>query len=1073
MKLAKFGNTILTLVFLFCVLLSGLGVVAHSQTPTGSITGLVQDSTQAAIAGASVVATNIDTDVTYTATASAGGVYVLPSLPIGRYSIRVSSQGFEANERTGLTITVDQHAEVDVVLQPGSTSQTITVSADATQIEPDTHSIGTVVDAQKILQLPLNSRTFTNLAFIVPAVYPPVFNSSLGYRGGFNVAGASEASNTSIYDGFDNNNDQQSIPSYQPSVDAIAEFKVLTGLYDAEYGRDYGGQLVVTGKSGTNAYHGTLYEYLRNQVFDADNFFIGNGTKPYYKRSQFGATLGGPIRRDHTFFFFGFEGLRDREQVTAVATVPEPAWLNGDLSSLLPAHQLKNPFVAGSPNIANNNLALLPQWTAQPAIVGRALAAYYPAPTNNNTFSSNVPVSNYNFNGARSETANQWSLRVDQTFSQKDSIYAEYNFYQDTSVEPSNSLCGSRVLPGFGCYSDRPLSVAGGSETHVFRPNLLNTVRLGFNRYEQWRLQQDYNINFVGTYGLTNVFNTALADNMGVPAATVTSFSEVGGPNNIPQDFVNNTFNLADQLIYIKGKQTLKVGVDFRRIEQNSLSISNGRGLFAFSASSSAPTTGFAFADLLLGYPTSTTNNPLAPKIYIRTSDLAPYFQDDWKINHKLTLNMGIRWELQTPFVSANNQLSNFNTATGAIIVANVGGQPRNLIQYDYTKFQPRVGFSYSVNSKTVVRGGYGLYTGLLPTFSPIGNLYYNPPMRNPGTFQSTAVVATALTLANPFPTNAPAGTATVTGITPNFLTPYLQGFGLGVQRQLTANTLFDISYYGSVGRHLQTQNNINQPPPSTLATAALVNATRPFPAYGNIVQYQSSAASNYNALEVKVEKRLSNGLNGLISYTYSKSLDDALAGNPQNSRNVAAEYGSSVFDVRQRLVVSGLYQLPFGRTGYWLKSGPASWIVGGWEYTGIASVQTGRYLTPVYSANVSNTYNSADRPNLIGNPNSGPKTVQQWFNTTTAFSKPATGTFGNAGRDIIEAPGYTDLDSTLARSFPLPREANLQFRAEFFNIFNHPNFDPPNVTADSASFGAIPSAEAPRQMQFALRVTF
>jgi hypothetical protein len=238
-------------------------------------------------------------------------------------------------------------------------------------------------------------------------------------------------------------------------------------------------------------------------------------------------------------------------------------------------------------------------------------------------------------------------------------------------------------------------------------------------------------------------------------------------------------------------------------------------------------------------------------------------------------------------------------------------------------------------------------------------------------------------------------------------------------------------------------------------------------------VQYQSSAASNYNALEVKVEKRLSNGLNGLISYTYSKSLDDALAGNPQNSRNVAAEYGSSVFDVRQRLVVSGLYQLPFGRTGYWLKSGPASWIVGGWEYTGIASVQTGRYLTPVYSANVSNTYNSADRPNLIGNPNSGPKTVQQWFNTTTAFSKPATGTFGNAGRDIIEAPGYTDLDSTLARSFPLPREANLQFRAEFFNIFNHPNFDPPNVTADSASFGAIPSAEAPRQMQFALRVTF
>jgi hypothetical protein len=1071
MSLSGFLEAIVRRVILFSLLVGGVGMMlVHAQTPTGSVTGTVTDATGAAIGGANVVATNVDTMVTYQTTASASGSYVLPTLPIGKYSIKVSAQGFETNQRTGITIEVDQHAEVDFSLQTGSTTETVTVAADAIQIETETHSIGTVVDAQKILQLPLNSRTFTNLAFIVPAVYPPVFNSSLGYRGGFNVAGASEASNTSIYDGFDNNNDQQSIPSYQPSVDAIAEFKVLTGLYDAEYGRDYGGQLVVTGKSGTNAFHGTLYEYLRNQIFDADNFFIGSGTKPYYKRSQFGATMGGPIRRDHTFFFFGFEGLSDREQVTAVGTVPETAWLNGDLSSILPAHQLKNPFIGG--NIVNNNLASLPQWTAQPAIVGRALAAYYPKPTNSNTFSGDVPVSNYNFNGARSETANQWSLRIDQTFNQKDSMYGEYNFYQDTSVEPSNSLCGSRVLPGFGCFSDRPLSVAGGSETHIFRPNVLNTVRLGFNRYEQWRLQQDYNINFVGTYGLTNVFDTNLADNMGVPAATVTSFSEVGGPNNIPQDFVNNTYNLADQLIYIKGHQTIKIGFDFRRIQQNSLSISNGRGVFAFSASSSAPTTGFAFADLLLGYPTSTTNNPLAPKIYIRTSDIGPYFQDDWKISPKLMLNLGIRWELQTPFTSTNNQLSNFNTANGSIIVADVNGQPRNLIQYDYSKFQPRVGFSYTANSKTVVRGGYGLYTGLLPTFSPIGNLYYNPPMRDPGTFQSTAVVASALTLANPFPSNAPAGTATVTGITPNFLTPYLQQFGLGVQQQVTANTLLDVSYYGSKGTHLQTQNNINQPPPSTLATAALVNATRPFPAYGSIVQYQSSAASDYNALEVKVEKRLSKGLNGLISYTYSKSLDDALAGNPQNSRNVAAEYGNSVFDARQRLVVSGLYQLPFGHSGYWVKSGPASWIVGGWEYTGICSVQTGHYLTPVYSANISNTYNSADRPNLIGNPNAGPKTAADWFNLA-AFSKPATGTFGNAGRDIIEAPGYTDLDSTLARSFPLPRESSLQFRAEFFNLLNHPNFDPPNVTADSASFGAIPSAEAPRQMQFALRVTF
>jgi hypothetical protein len=290
-----------------------------------------------------------------------------------------------------------------------------------------------------------------------------------------------------------------------------------------------------------------------------------------------------------------------------------------------------------------------------------------------------------------------------------------------------------------------------------------------------------------------------------------------------------------------------------------------------------------------------------------------------------------------------------------------------------------------------------------------------------------------------------------------------VQQFGLGIQRQLTANTLLDVSYFGSKGTHLLTQTNINQPPPSTLATAAAVNLTRPYPAYGSIVDYLSSAASNYNSLQVKLDKRFSHGVNALISYTYSKSLDNALTANPQNAANLLAEHANSDFDARHRLVVSGLYRLPFGKDGQWVKNGPQSYIVGGWQLSGIFSTQTGHYLTPV----------SRDRPNVIGPINNGPKTTAQWFNTTTAFSKPATGTFGNAGRNIIVAPPYTDLDATLSRSFPLPKESSLQFRAEFFNIFNHPNFDPPNVTADSAAFASISSAEAPRQMQVALRVTF
>lgn len=1063
--------------FALCLLTIAAGTQLRAQSPTGSISGVIKDSTGAAVNGAAVQAVKVDTQTPYSSVSTGDGNYALPSLPIGQYTLRVTATGFKSDERTGLTLVVDQHAAIDFSLQLGALSETVSVNADTNQTDTETHSVGTVVDEQKLEQLPLNSRTFVSLAYIVPGVYPPVVGSSLGFRGGFNVAGASESSNNFSLDGFDNNNDQQNIPSYRPSVDAIAEFKILTGLYAAEYGRNQGGQVIVTGKSGTNAFHGSLFEYIRNQLFDARNTFATSGSKPGYKRNQFGGSLGGAIRKDKAFFFFSYEGLRVREQVIALATLPNPTWAStGDLSSLLPLVQLKNPFVAGSPIIPNNNLALLPQWSAKASTVGRALASYYPTPTRT-TANGAAPLNNYDFYGPRQESANQYALRIDQTFSPRDSAYAEYNYYNDQSTEPSNSLCGARVLPGFGCYSGLPLGLFGLSETHIFTPRMLNTVRVAYNRYEQSRLQQDGNIDFVGQNGLTNVFSQALSTNLGVPATSVTSYATIGGPNNIPQDFVNNTYELADQVILSRSAHTFKFGMDLRRVQQNSLSIQNGRGVFTFTAASSAPTTGYAFADLLLGYPTSTSNNPLGPKIYVRTTGFYGYAQDDWKLNSRLTLNLGIRWELNTPFTSANDQLSNFdpafyNTPSHGLVVADTNGNGRNIIRYDFSKFLPRVGFAFAVDPKTVLRGGYGINAGTLPTFSPIGNLYYNPPMRNPQTFQSTAVVATALTLANPFPTSTVAGTATVTAINPNFLTSYIQQFGLGLQRQLTPNTLLDVSYFGSKGTHLLTQTNINQPPPSTLATSALVNATRPFPIYGNITEYLSSAASSFNSLQVKLDQRLSHGVNALVSYTYSKSLDNALSANPQNASDLSTEYGPSDFDARHRFVLSGFYRLPWGHDGMWLKSGIGSAIAGGWQLATIFSTQTGHQLTPVYGGNISNTFNTRDRPNVIADPNNGPKTRQLWFNKA-AFVAPAKGVFGNAGRNDILSPPYTDFDVTLSRSFPLPREASLQFRAEFFNVANHPNLDQPNTTADSAAFGSISTAEAPRQMQFALRVHF
>ena len=1053
------------------VLLLSASLTAHAQNPTGSVTGLVQDPTGAVVKDAALVATDVDTKTVFRTISAADGNYNFPALPIGHYSIDVSSPGFKSNERTGLTIVVDQHAQVDFTLVAGSAGEVVTVAADSNQIETESHSVGTVVDQQKLDQLPLNSRNFNTLAYIVPAVFPPVFSSNLGYRGGFNVAGASEASNNFTLDGFDNNNEQLNVASYRPSVDAIAEFKVLTGLYSAEYGRNDGGQIVVTTKNGTNDFHGSLFEYIRNQLLDADNYFVPVGSKPAFKRNQFGGTVGGPIVKNRTFFFFSYEGLRLHQTVTTLSSVPEAGWVaTGNLSAYPVA--LKNPYVAGA-TISGNNLSLLPQWTGQAAVIGRALASYYPAPTTA-TATGKLPTNNFNFNELRPETSNQYALRVDQTFTQSDSAFGEYNYYNDESFEPSNSTCGSRVIPLFGCYSGQPLVVGGLSETHIFSPNLLNIAKIGFNRYEQSRLQQDVGINFVGQYNIPNVFSQIVPNNTGVPQATVTSFATVGGPSNIPQDLVNDSYQVADQVLWTKGAHSFKFGEDIRRVQQNTLSISSGRGAFAFTASTATPTTGYALADLLLGLPTSTTNNPLAPKIYVRTSAFDFYFQDDWKASKTLTLNLGLRWELPTPFVSKNNQQSSFNTATGTIVVAGQNGQARNLIQYDYSKFEPRLGFSYSPNHKMVLRGGYGINAGTPPTFTGIGNLYYNPPQRNPQTFNSSTTAQ--ITLANPFPTGATAGVSAPYSIDPHFLTPYIQQYGLGMQVQLTANTLLDVSYFGSKGSHLVDAQNVNQPPAQGAVTSvAGVNALRPFPLYGTIIQYQSQASSNYNSLQVKVDHRFSHGLSSLISYTYGKSLDNSSGynGTTEQNGNLARDYGHSDFDLAQRIVVSSIYKLPFGRDGFLLRSGLGAKLLGGFEINEIYQGQTGHYESPIYSGNISNTYTNRDRPNVYGNPNNGSKTVTQYFNTAAYLPKAATGTFGDAPRNSILEPGYQNFDTALARSFPLPKEANIQFRAEFFNVLNHPNFDPPNATADSSAFGTIATAEDPREIQFALRVTF
>jgi hypothetical protein len=1063
----KLMRSFLLVVF---TLFPAAGVFA--QGASGTINGTVRDSTGAVVPGSTVTAIEIETNVAHKTVANAQGEYSFPLLPIGSYTLKVDAPTFRSYVRSGLTLNIDQHEEIPVVLEPGASSETVSVDANSQQLETEQHSNGTVISAEKITQLPLNSRNFYSLALLVPGVMPPASNSYLGYRGGFNVAGATESSNNFTLDGFDDNNEQLNNPAFRPSVDAIGQFKILTGLYNAEYGRDAGGQVIVTGRSGSNPFHGLAYEYLRNQVLDARNFFAPAGLTPAYKRSQFGGTFSGPIVRNRTFFFFNYEGLRLHQQLFVKTTVPTATMLAGNFSGI--STQLTDPSTGLA--IPGNNLTLTSQWGTEASTIGRALAAYYPGP---NTAGSQ----NYTFSPLRPEDSNQYGGRVDQTFSQKDSLYAEYNYYNDTSTEPYNTLCGTRTVPGFGCFSSLTFMLAGISETHVFSPSVLNSIHLSWNRYQQVRNQMDGSINFNGTYNIPNVFYNPGSNNLGLPQVAVTGYATLGGPSNNPQNIVNNEYQVTDQVIWTHKAHTTTFGLDIRRNKENVLSILTGRGAYTYTASTSAPTTGNAMADLLLGLPTTSSNNPYAPKIYVFTTAFDGYAQDDWKITPRLTLNYGMRWELNTPFTAANNGQSTFSPSQLAVVQAGTGGYGPNLIQYDFTKFQPRVGFSYSVTPKTVIHGGFGLYTNAPASFAGIGNLFYNPPMRKPQTFNSSGlhvgthylINALTLQMSNPFPTTLAGSSSAPYGINYGFLNPYVEQFGANIQQQLSTNILLDVGYFGSIGLHLPNQININQP--------VTGGATRPYAAYStsNIVWYESEAYSNFHSLQVKLEKRFTHGSSLLVSYAYSKSLDDSPGFNgsnasnsqPQNSYNLAAEYGPSDFDIRNRIVISGVYQSPFGRDGRWVKTGIGGALLGGWQLSGIYSGNSGRPFTVYYSTNVSLTGNFHDRPNLIGNVNNGLRTVSSWFNTA-ALQQPVSGQFGNMKRNSVVGPGLQDVDMTLARNFHLYERLNLEGRAEYFNLANHPIFDLPGTTIAGSGYNQVSAtATDQRELQLALRLSF
>jgi hypothetical protein len=1114
-------------VLLTLLVLGGLRL-SYGQS-NSTVEGYVLDVSGAAIAGATVSVANAATGITRTARSDSAGRYIVSALNPASYVITAEAQGFSRKVLTGITLEEGADQREDISLSVGQEAQTVLVQATNVLADTESSSVATEIDNKKVVELPLANRQFYSLVLLSPAAYQPAQNSTLGFRGGFNIAGVSEISNLFTINGTYNDDLATAQPSFRPSVESIQEFKLLTGVYSAEYGRMSGGQLLIVEKSGTNQFHGVAYEYLRNQVTDAKPFFnpLGAAT-PVFRQNTFGGTIGGPILKDRTFFFFAYEGQRIGQQVTALATVPTTAMLQGQFTE--PAGTvLHNPATGAAlaPTTAGGNtydLTKLPSWTSVGAQAGQ-LIAKLGFPASNINSASVVPSNNYNFSETRIENMNEEALRIDHKISDKDSIYGSWNYFRDPAFEPSNSLCSSYVLPKFGCFTNQHSTLANIVWDRIFHPTLLNEVRLGYQRLVQPRVQEDdtaIGTSYPGLPGGPYFNQPGYANNQGLPNMIVAGYSTIGGATNLPQDRWDNHYQIVDVLTWTRGAHTVKTGVDLLLARHTNVITSSGRGAFNVNDANlktvnagTAGYTGDSMADLLLGLAYTSSVGTSAPTVYLNFQSTDLFVQDDWKFNQYLTLNLGLRWELDTPVYSPHNTVSNFDTTTQEFIAAGPTTF-KHLYNYDYNNFAPRLGFAWQPFKKdtTVLKGATGIFYNtplLYNQFLTNGTQY---PFRYVPTY--TATKGNDISLGNPFPSGAagPCTTASTAGclavlsalsIAPHYATPYITEWSLGVEQVINRTLLFDVSYFGSKGTRLPLSVNLNQVNIADFpAGPAPTQANRPFAAYSTVNSQDTRANSSFNSLQTSLKQSYANGVSFLLAYTFGKSIDGGggigstsnSSGVVQNVYDLRADRGLSDFDVRNRVVFSPVAELPFGKNKPFLSSGLGSAVAGGWQLSGIFTFQTGRPLTVTDSAtNNSGSFGAADRPNEISNPNASrdsvtgarTHTVQEWFDVhafalapsfkaATATTPAQQGQFGDAGRNIVEGPSYTDIDLTLARSFPIFERVNGQFRVDSFNILNHPNFFNPltqGAQYGSSAFGTVTQANGNREFQFALRVLF
>ena len=1076
--------------------------LAFPQAPTGEISGTITDATGALVAGAKVTLNNTATNQTRVIDSNESGLFRMPALPPGIYNIRVEKPGFGGQTRNSIELQTGQVASLDFQLTVGNVTEMIEVTTGAPVLDTEGTSVGTVIENKRIVELPLNGRNYLQLASLIPGATTNGPASSQGQQrmGGsrntfaLNVAGQRVHYNHYTLDGVENTDPNFNTYLLLPSVDALQEFKVESGVFQAEYGRAIA-QINVSTKSGGNAFHGAAFEFLRNSAMDAKNFFDRAAQPiPPFKRNQFGGTATGPVIKNRLFWLFSYEGLRERKALTQTGVLPNSLQRVGDFSNQTAA--VVDPLTK-VPYPGNR----LPASQIQ-ALSTKILNDFYPLP--------NLTGGALNFisNEGRRSDADQYHARIDFQESGSSNWFFRYSQASDPQYLPSLTS----IAPGMGNNVKVDAKQPVIANTRLFGSNKVNEFRFAVNRFVSQNIQTRANTsNIVAGLNIPGV-DTSIPLFWGIPFFQISNFSSIGECNDCPFVNWNTSFQVKDDFSWTRGKHQFKFGGEFRRLRYNQIGAVVPRGRFTWNGQYS----GNSMADMLLGYMSNSESQIGAPIANFRENYYALFLQDSWKISSKLTMNVGLRWEAQPPYLDKHDAIVNIDyvwdnshepifvrAGTGNLLEGNPkfpvglpfklvrdGRFGRRAFKSDWNDFAPRLGIAYQMSSKTVLRGGAGIYY-----VRDISNAVFDIVRNIPFTIRQNEVansVTPNLTWQRPF---------TQTGA-PTFIlanqfgepSSYVAQWSIGVQREITRNSSLEINYMGSAGIHLRRLQVYNSAPPGPGAT----NSRRPFTYLnGNIQTMNAPAHSSYNSLQARFQHRFSHGFTLLSSYAWGRTIDngsgvrttDGDALTPSNNYNLRAERGLSAFQFKHRLTNSFLYELPVGKGKRYLGSASraADMVLGGWQLGGIITLQSGFpasiFCGPGNWQN-NDTTCYADATGINPDLPSDQRGPSRWFNLAAfanrvgiANNRPQDITayrYGNAGRNVLIGPRIVGVDMSVAKNFMIGEKSRVELRGEFFNLPNHPIFGNPGTSPGSTTYGVIGGTRIdPRDVQIALKFVF